>query len=145
MKVIFFRACVCTVIDHTWRQTFKFSQTLSRVCIRLYRHRASILYFFYKIRQRNMLWRHNHVCIARYKYGNWPITACVRHNLSYKHTCIVFYIGVISFFNLQLHEIIPAVATCVISRQVCAKPEIDNHWALREFGSKLLSQICRQV
>ncbi len=43
----------------------------------------------------------------------------------------------------QLHELIPAVATCVISRQVCAKPETDNHWALREFGSKLLSQICR--
>lgn len=47
------------------------------------------------------------------------------------------------FLEKYLHEIIPAVATCVISRQVCAKPEIDNHWALREFGSKLLSQICR--
>ncbi|XP_028401111.1 transcription initiation factor TFIID subunit 6-like [Dendronephthya gigantea] len=47
------------------------------------------------------------------------------------------------FLEKYLHELIPAVATCVISRQVCAKPESDNHWALREFGSKLLSQICR--
>lgn len=47
------------------------------------------------------------------------------------------------FLEKYLHEIIPAVATCVISRQVCAKPETDNHWALREFGSKLLSQVCR--
>lgn len=47
------------------------------------------------------------------------------------------------FLEKYLHELIPAVATCVISRQVCAKPETDNHWALREFGSKLLSQMCR--
>ena len=30
-----------------------------------------------------MLWRHNRVCIAWYKHGNWPITACVRQNLFY--------------------------------------------------------------
>ena len=30
-----------------------------------------------------MLWRHNRVCIAWHKHGNWPITACVRHNLFY--------------------------------------------------------------
>ena len=28
-----------------------------------------------------MLWRHNCACIAWYKHGNWPITACIRHNL----------------------------------------------------------------
>ncbi|XP_046853349.1 transcription initiation factor TFIID subunit 6-like [Xenia sp. Carnegie-2017] len=47
------------------------------------------------------------------------------------------------FLEKYLHELIPAVATCVISRQLCTKPETDNHWALREFGSKLLAQICR--
>ena len=64
--------------------TFKFDETLLSVCIWLYKHRASIFYFFYKIRLENMLWRHNRVCIAWYKQGNWPITACVRHNLFYK-------------------------------------------------------------
>ena len=65
--------------------TFKFNKTLSSGCIRLYKHRASIFYFFYKIWLGNMLWRHNHVCIAWYKRGNWPITAFVRHNLFYKY------------------------------------------------------------
>ena len=35
--------------------TFKFDQTLSSVCIRLYKHRASTFYFSYKIRLGNML------------------------------------------------------------------------------------------
>ena len=61
---------------------------LSSVCIRLYKHRASVFCFFYKIRLGNMLWRHNRVCIAWYKHGNWPITACVRHNLFYN---IIYY------------------------------------------------------
>ena len=60
-------------------------------------------------------------------------------------TYLVDFISMLILLISQLHEIIPAVATCVISRQVCAKPESDNHWALREFGSKLLSQICRLV
>ena len=65
--------------------TFKFDQTLSSVCIRLYKPWAVIFYFFYKTRLGNMMWRHNRVCIAWYKHGNWPITACVRHDLFYKH------------------------------------------------------------
>ena len=71
-------------------------QTLSSVCIRLYRMpifhfptQDAIFYFFYKIRLGNMLWRHNRACIASYKHGidgNWlPITACIRHNLFYKY------------------------------------------------------------
>ena len=30
-----------------------------------------------------------------------------------------------------LHELIPAVATCIVSRQLCSRPDHDNHWALR--------------
>ena len=65
-------------------RAFKFDQTPSSVCIRLYKQRASIFYFFYKIRLGNMLWRHNRVCIAWYKHGNSPITACVKRNLFHK-------------------------------------------------------------
>lgn len=43
----------------------------------------------------------------------------------------------------QLHELIPSVASCILSRQLCARPEADNHWALRDFASRLLSQICK--
>uniref|UniRef100_A0AAF5RXX2 Transcription initiation factor TFIID subunit 6 n=1 Tax=Wuchereria bancrofti TaxID=6293 RepID=A0AAF5RXX2_WUCBA len=42
-----------------------------------------------------------------------------------------------------LHELLPSVLSCILSRQLCARPETDNHWALREFSSRLLANICR--
>lgn len=29
-----------------------------------------------------------------------------------------------------------------MSKQLCMRPELDNHWALRDFASRLLAQIC---
>ncbi|VDK70581.1 unnamed protein product [Onchocerca ochengi] len=42
-----------------------------------------------------------------------------------------------------LHELLPSILSCILSRQLCARPETDNHWALREFSSRLLANICR--
>ncbi|VDK82612.1 unnamed protein product [Litomosoides sigmodontis] len=42
-----------------------------------------------------------------------------------------------------LHELLPSVLSCILSRQLCARPETDNHWALREFSSRLLANMCR--
>ncbi|VDN04194.1 unnamed protein product [Thelazia callipaeda] len=42
-----------------------------------------------------------------------------------------------------LHELLPSVLSCILSRQLCARPETDNHWALREFSSRLLATICK--
>ncbi|VDK55906.1 unnamed protein product [Anisakis simplex] len=42
-----------------------------------------------------------------------------------------------------LHELLPSILSCILSKQLCARPETDNHWALREFSSRLLSTICR--
>uniref|UniRef100_A0A914XJH5 Transcription initiation factor TFIID subunit 6 n=1 Tax=Plectus sambesii TaxID=2011161 RepID=A0A914XJH5_9BILA len=42
-----------------------------------------------------------------------------------------------------LHELLPSILSCVLSRQLCARPDVDNHWALREFASRLLAQICK--
>ncbi|XP_028967563.1 transcription initiation factor TFIID subunit 6 [Galendromus occidentalis] len=47
------------------------------------------------------------------------------------------------YLEKYLHELIPAVATCIVSKQLCMRPEVDNHWALRDFASRLMSQICR--
>ena len=33
--------------------------------------------------------------------------------------------------------------TCIVSRQLCLKPDMDNHWALRDFAARLMSQMCR--
>lgn len=47
------------------------------------------------------------------------------------------------FFHFQLHELIPSVLTCVLSKQLCLRPELDNHWALRDFASRIISQISK--
>lgn len=47
------------------------------------------------------------------------------------------------FIYFQLHELIPSVSTCIVSKQLCMRPEMDNHWALRDFASRLMAQICK--
>ncbi|XP_021561962.1 transcription initiation factor TFIID subunit 6 [Carlito syrichta] len=42
-----------------------------------------------------------------------------------------------------VHELIPAVMTCIVSRQLCLRPDVDNHWALRDFAARLVAQICK--
>ncbi|KAF6772914.1 hypothetical protein AHF37_08234 [Paragonimus kellicotti] len=43
-----------------------------------------------------------------------------------------------------LHLLVPTVITCVLSRQLCAKPITDNHWALRDFAAKQLVTLCNR-
>lgn len=33
--------------------------------------------------------------------------------------------------------------TCIVSRQLCLRPDVDNHWALRDFAARLIAQICK--
>lgn len=47
------------------------------------------------------------------------------------------------YLEKYLHELIPAVMTCIVSKQLSPKPDTDNHWALRDFGSRLIAQVCR--
>ncbi|XP_077291483.1 transcription initiation factor TFIID subunit 6-like isoform X2 [Arctopsyche grandis] len=47
------------------------------------------------------------------------------------------------YLEKYLHELIPSVSTCIVSRQLCMRPEMDNHWALRDFASRLMAQICK--
>ena len=43
----------------------------------------------------------------------------------------------------QLHELVPAVISCMVSKQLCLRPEVDNHWALRDFSARLIAQLCK--
>ncbi|KAJ7313353.1 hypothetical protein JRQ81_004646 [Phrynocephalus forsythii] len=47
------------------------------------------------------------------------------------------------YLEKYLHELIPAVMTCIVSRQLCLRPDMDNHWALRDFAARLIAQICK--
>lgn len=42
-----------------------------------------------------------------------------------------------------LHHLIPALASCTVSKQLCQRPDTDNHWALRDFAARQLSLLCR--
>ena len=43
-----------------------------------------------------------------------------------------------------LHEIIPVVMTCLINKQLCLRPEAEDHWGLRDQAAKVLVQICKK-
>lgn len=47
------------------------------------------------------------------------------------------------YLEKYLHELIPAVVTCIVSKQLCLRPDIDNHWALRDFAARLMAQSCK--
>ena len=43
-----------------------------------------------------------------------------------------------------LHELIPAIFTCLLNKQVCLRPESEDHWSLRELAAKVLAKICKK-
>ncbi|KAF4031358.1 TAF6 C-terminal HEAT repeat domain [Phytophthora infestans] len=45
--------------------------------------------------------------------------------------------------ELYLHQLIPAILTCVLGTQLCENPA-DDHWALRKYAAKLVAQICER-
>lgn len=47
------------------------------------------------------------------------------------------------YLEKYLHELLPSVLSCVLSKQVCARPEVENHCALREFCARLIGQIVK--
>ncbi|XP_033638259.1 transcription initiation factor TFIID subunit 6-like [Asterias rubens] len=48
------------------------------------------------------------------------------------------------YLEKYLHELVPAVMTCIVSKQLCLRPDVENHWALRDFASRLISGICKK-
>ena len=43
-----------------------------------------------------------------------------------------------------LHELIPAIFTCLINKQVCLRPESEDHWSLRDSAAKIVANICKK-
>ena len=43
-----------------------------------------------------------------------------------------------------LHELIPSLITCLIAKQLCARPESEDHWSLRDSVAKILAKICKK-
>lgn len=43
-----------------------------------------------------------------------------------------------------LHELIPSVLTCLVNKQLCPRPEAEDHWSLRDLAAKILARICKK-
>ena len=43
----------------------------------------------------------------------------------------------------QLHELLPAVLTCVVGKRLCAKP-VEDHWALRDVAAQIITWVCKR-
>lgn len=41
-----------------------------------------------------------------------------------------------------LHQLMPAILTCVVGKQLCSDPSGDDHWSLREYAAQLVSFVC---
>ncbi|XP_016972253.1 transcription initiation factor TFIID subunit 6 [Drosophila rhopaloa] len=42
-----------------------------------------------------------------------------------------------------LHQILPAVLSCLLTKQACPSPGLEDHWALREYSGNIMAQIVR--
>jgi transcription initiation factor TFIID subunit 6 len=42
-----------------------------------------------------------------------------------------------------MHQLIPAILTCVLGSQLCENPA-DDHWGLRKYAARLVAQICER-
>ncbi|OQS05221.1 transcription initiation factor TFIID subunit 6 [Thraustotheca clavata] len=43
--------------------------------------------------------------------------------------------------ELYLHQMIPAILTCILNKDLCANPT-EDHWAVRNYGARLIAEIC---
>ncbi|PIC49667.1 hypothetical protein B9Z55_008199 [Caenorhabditis nigoni] len=45
--------------------------------------------------------------------------------------------------SVTLHHVLPSLLSCCVCRNMCLRPETDNHWALRDFSAKTLVGLVR--
>lgn len=43
----------------------------------------------------------------------------------------------------QLHQLMPAVITCLVGKPLCADPATEDHWSLRELAAGIIGTICQ--
>ena len=56
---------------------------------------------------------------------------------------LMFILKIANLWEFQLHELLPAMFSCVLSKQLCNRPDQENHWALRDFAARILALLCR--
>ncbi|RKO95043.1 hypothetical protein CAUPRSCDRAFT_4324, partial [Caulochytrium protostelioides] len=49
------------------------------------------------------------------------------------------------FLQSSLHAILPTVLTGVVARRLCAKPQHEDHWALRAYAARILAYMASKA
>jgi len=42
-----------------------------------------------------------------------------------------------------LHQLFPAIMSCILAKQLCPRPDVDNHWALRDYAASRCAQMVK--
>ncbi|KAH8407138.1 hypothetical protein KR222_007959 [Zaprionus bogoriensis] len=81
------------------------------------------------------------------------ILESVQVNVAQHNFALLLYLmrmvqGLLNNGNLRLHNyihlLIPAVMSCTVTRQLCSFPAAQNHWALREYASNLITEFVKK-
>lgn len=43
-----------------------------------------------------------------------------------------------------LHELVPAILSCLLGKQLCMRPEAEDHWSVRDFAAKIVAVFCKK-
>ena len=43
-----------------------------------------------------------------------------------------------------LHELVPAILSCLLGKQLCMRPEAEDHWSVRDFAAKIVAIFCKK-
>lgn len=43
-----------------------------------------------------------------------------------------------------LHELVPAILSCLLGKQLCMRPEAEDHWSVRDFAAKIVAILCKK-
>uniref|UniRef100_A0AAX7SZ47 Transcription initiation factor TFIID subunit 6 n=1 Tax=Astatotilapia calliptera TaxID=8154 RepID=A0AAX7SZ47_ASTCA len=90
-----------------------------------------------------------HICVQS---ADLRLSSKVRVNVVQNNLALLIYLmrmvkalmdNPTLYLEKYLHELIPAVVTCIVSKQLCLRPDVDNHWALRDFAARLMAQSCK--
>ena len=49
-----------------------------------------------------------------------------------------------SSLEKYLHDLLPAITSCLLNRQICLRPESEDHWSVRDQAAKILAVICKK-
>ena len=48
------------------------------------------------------------------------------------------------YLSKCLPELVPAIMSCLLGKQLCMRPEAEDHWSVRDFAAKIIAIFCKK-